>query len=57
VLSQDPQVVSGEIVFAGTRVPVWMLFDHIRHGHPLEEFFRGYSGFVRNRSMPFSQVH
>jgi uncharacterized protein (DUF433 family) len=41
-VSRDPGVMSGELVFAGTRVPVWMLFDHIRHNHPLQEFFDGY---------------
>jgi uncharacterized protein (DUF433 family) len=43
-VSKDPQVMSGEIVFAGTRVPIWMLFDHIRHGHSLDQFFLSYPG-------------
>ncbi len=43
-VSRDPDVMSGEIVFKDTRVPVWMLFDHLRHGHRLSEFFRSYPG-------------
>lgn len=43
-VSKDPNIMSGELVFVGTRVPVWMLFDHIRHNHPLTEFFENYPG-------------
>lgn len=34
----DPDVMSGEVVFVGTRVPVKTLFDYLEHGHPLDEF-------------------
>ena len=30
--SQDPEVLGGELVFAGTRVPVRSLFDHLEGG-------------------------
>jgi uncharacterized protein (DUF433 family) len=46
---KDPQVMSGELVFTGTRVPVWMLFDHVRHGHPLNEFFVAYPSVTREQ--------
>ena len=38
MLSQTPGVVSGAVVFAGTRVPVEMLFDYLAAGEPLERF-------------------
>ncbi|RST85249.1 DUF433 domain-containing protein [Aquibium carbonis] len=42
VLSSDPEVVSGAVVFKGTRVPVEALFENLRSGMSLEEFFENY---------------
>lgn len=42
VLSSDPDVVSGAVVFKGTRVPVEALFENLRGGMSLEEFFENY---------------
>lgn len=42
VLSSDPEVVSGAVVFKGTRVPVEALFENLRGGMSLEEFFENY---------------
>ncbi len=42
VLSSDPDVVSGAVVFRGTRVPVEALFENLRGGMSLEEFFENY---------------
>ena len=38
ILSQTPDVVSGSVVFAGTRVPVEMLFDYLAAGESLDDF-------------------
>jgi Protein of unknown function (DUF433) len=32
IVSQDPEILGGEPVFAGTRVPVKSLFDHLEAG-------------------------
>lgn len=37
-IQQDPQVMSGMAVFAGTRVPVQTLFDYLLDGYDLAEF-------------------
>ena len=42
MLSQTPGVVSGAVVFAGTRVPVEMLFDYLAAGEPLENFLSSF---------------
>lgn len=42
MLSQTPGVVSGAVVFAGTRVPVEMLFDYLAAGEPLESFLSAF---------------
>ena len=38
VVHSDPEIMSGAVVFRGTRVPVKTLFDYLEHGHPLDEF-------------------
>lgn len=38
VLVSDPQIVSGAVVFKGTRVPVSALFEYLEAGDALAEF-------------------
>ena len=38
IVSRDPEVMSGELVFAGTRVEVKTLVDYLKAGHTLDEF-------------------
>jgi len=38
----DPEIMHGQPVFSGTRVPVQTLFDYIEAGDPLEEFLEGF---------------
>ncbi len=38
VLSSDPEIVSGAVVFKGTRVPVSALFEYLRGGDTLADF-------------------
>lgn len=35
---QDPDILGGEPVFRGTRVPFTALFDYLEAGDPLTEF-------------------
>ena len=34
----DPEIMSGALVFRGTRVPVQALLDYLEAGQPLSEF-------------------
>lgn len=38
----DPDIVGGAPVFAGTRVPVRILFEHLEAGDPLDDFLRDF---------------
>ncbi len=38
IVSRHPEVLNGDLVFAGTRVPVKNLVDYLAAGDPLEEF-------------------
>jgi uncharacterized protein (DUF433 family) len=37
-ISSDPEILGGQPVFSGTRVPVETLFDHLEAGVSLDEF-------------------
>jgi uncharacterized protein (DUF433 family) len=49
--SQDPDVLGGELVFAGTRVPVRSLFDHLEGGDSIEHFLEGFPSVLREQVM------
>ena len=49
--SQDPEVLGGELVFAGTRVPVKSLFDHLEGGDSIKHFFEGFPSVRREQVM------
>jgi uncharacterized protein (DUF433 family) len=38
LIVQDPDIMWGTPVFAGSRVPVKTLFDYLKAGDPLERF-------------------
>ena len=42
VVQRDPEVHSGDLVFAGTRVPVDSLLGYLKGGHSIEEFLQDY---------------
>ena len=46
-VEQDPDKVSGTLVFRGTRVPVAALFENLRDGATLEQFLDWFPGVER----------
>jgi uncharacterized protein (DUF433 family) len=42
IISRDPDVHSGDLVFAGTRVPVDTLIDYLKGGQSIDEFLEGF---------------
>ena len=49
VVSQDPEILGGEPVFAGTRVPAKSLFDHLEAGDLIEDFLEGFPSVKREQ--------
>ncbi len=49
VVSQNPEVLGGALVFAGTRVPVESLFDHLEAGDSIEDFLEGFPSVGREQ--------
>ena len=53
VVSRDPEVVSGALVFAGTRVPVQILIDYLKAGDSLDRFLEGFPTVSREQAEAF----
>jgi uncharacterized protein (DUF433 family) len=51
--SQHADVVSGALVFAGTRVPVDILIDYLKAGESLEQFLEGFPTVTREQAQAF----
>jgi uncharacterized protein (DUF433 family) len=47
---KTPEIMSGEYVFRGTRVPVRALFQNLEDGASLEEFLQWFPGVTRNQA-------
>lgn len=47
IVSRDPEVHSGDLVFRGTRVPVETLDDHLKSGYSIDEFLEGFPSVER----------
>ncbi len=48
--------MSGSPCFTGTRVPVQMLLDHLKHGETIEEFLEGAPTVSREQAELFLQL-
>ncbi|MFN8486782.1 MAG: DUF433 domain-containing protein [Caldilineaceae bacterium] len=46
----DPDIMSGTPVFAGTRVPIHSLIDHILAGDSLDTFLDGFPTVTRRQA-------
>jgi uncharacterized protein (DUF433 family) len=55
LVTVDPEIMSGEPVFAGTRVPVRNLIDYLSGGHSLDDFLEGFPGVTREQAVSFLQ--
>lgn len=49
VVRRDPEIHSGDLVFAGTRVPVDLLVSYLKTGHSIEEFLQDYPTVERRQ--------
>lgn len=56
IVSRDPEVMSGELVFAGTRVEVKTLVDYLKADHPLDEFLDDFPTVSREQAEGYLQV-
>jgi uncharacterized protein (DUF433 family) len=51
VVVRDPEIMSGEPTFRGTRVLVRTLFEYVEAGHSLERFLEGFPTVRREMAL------
>jgi uncharacterized protein (DUF433 family) len=56
IISQDPHVMSGALVFAGTRVPVEILIQHLVAGDSLDVFLADFPTVSREQAVAYLKM-
>ena len=56
IVSQDPQVMHGTLVFTGTRVPVESLIQHLVAGDSLDIFLDDFPSVSREQAVAYLQM-
>ncbi|HET9365473.1 MAG TPA: DUF433 domain-containing protein [Candidatus Angelobacter sp.] len=51
IIVSDPEILSGEPVFRGTRVPFKTLTDYLEDGQTLDEFLDDFPGVSREAAI------
>jgi len=51
VINVDPEIMGGEPVFMGTRVPIEMLWVYLQGNAPLDEFLLDYPSITREQCL------
>jgi uncharacterized protein (DUF433 family) len=52
ITHRDPDILSGSLVFVGTRVPVRSLFDYLECGECIDEFLHQFPSVKRESAIP-----
>lgn len=55
-ISIDKDILSGNPVFKGTRVPVQSLFDHLEHGASLKEFLEDFPSVQQEQAIAVLEI-
>ena len=50
IVNKDPEILGGTPVFAGTRVPVRILFEHLEAGDSLDDFLDSFPTVTRDQA-------
>ena len=50
IVNKDPEILAGTPVFAGTRVPVRILFEYLEAGDNLGDFLDSFPTVTRNQA-------
>ncbi len=53
VVSRNPNVMNGALVFKGTRVPVEILIQHLAAGDSLNDFLEGFPSVSREQAVAY----
>jgi uncharacterized protein (DUF433 family) len=53
IVTRSPDILSGTLVFAGTRVPVQALIDYLEGGETIDDFLAGFPTVKREQVVAF----
>jgi len=56
IVNRNPEVVSGALVFSGTRVPVKTLVDYLKSGETLDRFLKGFPTVRREQAEAYLEL-
>ncbi len=56
IISRNPNVMSGVLVFAGTRVPVEILIQHLTAGDSLNKFLDDFPTVSRKQAVAYLKM-
>ena len=56
ILSRDPEVMNGALVFAGTRVPVEILVQHLTAGDAIDVFLEDFPTVTREQAIAYREM-
>ena len=56
VVSRNPKVMNGVLVFAGTRVPVEVLIQHLAAGDSLDDFLDDFPTVTREQAVAYLEM-
>ncbi len=56
IINVDAEILSGQPVFTGTRVPVETLFDHLESGISLDEFLDDFPTVSKEQAVALLEI-
>ena len=56
VISRSPEIMSGSVVFHGTRVPVETLLDYLEAGETIDDFLERFPSVSRDQVIAFLEA-
>ncbi len=56
IITIDNDILGGQPVFTGTRVPVESLFDHLEAGVPLDEFLEDFPTVSKQQAIALLDI-
>ena len=56
IVSRDPEVMNGALVFTGTRVPVEILVQHLAAGDSLDTFLADFPSVRREQAVAYLEM-
>lgn len=56
IVSRDPEIMNGALVFAGTRVPVKILIQHLAAGDSIDKFLADFPSVQREQAVAYLEL-